>query len=186
MNFAGMIRGLAVALAVIGFCLPQPVLAAVQTDQTSAATDVALHQGPQGNVLTGRVVDQQGHPQGNTSVILLAQGQSLRETTTDQQGSFAFANLRGGVYQVVAGETTGVYRAWTPGTAPPSAQPTALIIAGQDLVRGQLCGPFRQGCARMKFWLSHPCVIAGIVAASVAIPVALHNCDKKEEPLSPP
>lgn len=184
MNFAGMIRGLAVCLAVLGFCFPQPVLAAVQTDHTPTATDVASHRGPQGNVFTGRVLDQQGAPQANTPVILLARGEKLAETRTDQNGSFTFANLRGGVYQVVSTGAVGVYRVWMPGTAPPSAQSSALIVAGQDLVRGQY-HPIRQGCAQARFWLSHPCVIAGIVAASVAIPVALLNADK-DKPQSPP
>jgi hypothetical protein len=85
---------------------------------------------------------------------------------------------------VVSTGAVGIYRVWTPGTAPPSAQPAALIITGQDLERGQFY-PFRHGCAWAKFWLSHPCVIAGIVAASVAIPVILANCDK-DKPKSPP
>jgi hypothetical protein len=36
----------------------------------------------------------------------------------------------------------------------------------------------------MGFWLSHPCVIAGLVAVSVAVPVALINCDD-DGPASP-
>ena len=128
MKSAGMIKGLAVFLAVVGFCLPQPLLAAVQTDQSPAATDLALHRGSQGNVLAGRVLDQQGTPQVNTPVLLLAQGKVLAEARTDRQGSFSFANLRGGVYQVVSAGNVGVYRVWTPGTAPPSAQPLALPL----------------------------------------------------------
>ena len=184
MKLAGVIRGMAVCLAVAGICLPQPLLAAVQTDQSPAATDVALHQGPHGNVLTGRVLDQQGTPQTNARVFLLARGQKLTETTTDPSGSFGFANLRGGVYQVVSAGGVGVYRVWTPGTAPPSAQPAALIVAGDDLVRGQW-RPIRHGCANMKFWLSHPCVIAGLAATGVLVPVLLINCDD-DEPKSPP
>lgn len=184
MNSAGMIRGLAVCLAVIGFCLPQPLWAAVQTDHTPTATDVALHRGPHGNVLTGRVLDQQGAPQADTPVALLAGGRKLQETTTERDGSFAFANLRGGVYQVVSTGAVGVCRVWMPGTAPPSAQPAVMIVAGQDLVRGQ-CRPIRQGCAQARFWLSHPCVVAGLVATAVTVPVFLLNCDD-DEPHSPP
>ena len=184
MNFAGMIRVLAVCLAVLGFCLPQPLLAAVQTDHTSAVTDVTMHRGPQGNVFAGRVLDQQGVPQGNIPVMLLASGQTLAETTTDRNGSFVFANLRGGVYQVVSTDAVGIYRVWMPGTAPPSAQPSALIIAGEDVVRGQF-RPLRQGCAQARFWLSHPCVVAGLVATGVLVPVLLLNCDD-DGPQSPP
>ena len=119
MKFAGMIRGLAVCLAIVGFCLPQPLLAAVQTNQTPAATDLALHRGAQGNVLTGQVLDPQGAPQANTPVFLLARGQKLAEATTNQNGAFAFANLRGGVYQVVSTDPDS----WNPGSNPEKVWP---------------------------------------------------------------
>jgi hypothetical protein len=174
---------MAVCLAVVGICLPQSLFAAVPTDQTPAATDVALHQGAHGNVFAGRVLDQQGAPQADAPVYLLAQGQKLTETRTDQNGGFAFANLRGGVYQVATADALGVYRVWMPGTAPPSAQPTALIVAGDDLVRGQ-CHKLRHCLAGARFWLTHPCVVAGLIGAGVAIPILVINCDD-DEPRSP-
>jgi hypothetical protein len=183
MKLAGITKGLVVCLAVVGFCLPQPLFAAVQTNQGPVATDVALHQSPEGNVLTGRVLDQQGAPETDLPVLLLDHGQKLAGTRTDRQGSFRFTNLRGGVYQVLSADAVGIYRVWMPGTAPPSAQPGAMIVTGQDLVRGQY-HPFRQGGAAARFWLSHPCVVAGLVATSIAVPVALINCDD-DEPKSP-
>jgi len=175
MKVTARIRGLAVCLAVVGFCLPQPLLAAVQTDQASAVTDVTLHKSPQGNVLIGQVQDQQGAAQANVPVVLYGTGRNFPvEGKTDRNGFFSFSNLSGGAYQVTAAGGVGAYRAWTPGTAPPSAQPGALVVAGQDLVRGQ-CHPVRHTCGGLKFWLCHPVVIAGIVATAVAIPVAIHN-----------
>jgi len=173
-----MARGLAVCLAVLGFCMPQPLLAAIQGDQSPAVTDVTLHDGPQGNVLIGQVQDQQGVAQASIPVALYGSGKKLAEAQTDRNGYFAFSGLRGGVYQVTAAEGAGAYRAWTPGTAPPSAQPGALVVSGTDLARGQH-HPLRHTCGRLMFWLSHPCVIVGLVAAAVAIPVAIHNAGGK-------
>ena len=180
MNFARTIKGLAVGLAVLGFCLPQPLLAA-QVAQGQAVIDLELQKGPQGDTLMGQVQDQQGTVQANVPVALYGGGQKLAQTTTDRNGYFGFSNLRCGVYQVAAADGVGAYRAWTPGTAPPSSQRGALLIAGKDLVRGN----WHHNCGRLKFWLSHPCVIAGIIAAAVAIPIAIHNADDDDVPTSP-
>ena len=185
MNLARTMKVFVVCLAVVGFCLPQPLLAAGQTDRSPTVADVTLQKGPQGNVLLGRVLDQQGALQAGLPVALYGSGQKLAEAKTDGKGFFAFSNLRGGVYQVTAGEeSVTAFRAWTPGTAPPAAQPGALVVTGQDLVRGQHY-PIRHGLGRLQFWLSHPCVIAGIIATAVIIPVAINNCDKDKEPGSP-
>ena len=178
MNFAGMVRGLAVCLAVAGFCLPQPLFAAVQSHQSPAVTDVALQDGPQGNVLIGRVLDQEGAAQARTPVTLYGGGKKLAEIKTDGNGYFTFSNLRGGVYQLTAAEGVGAFRVWTPRTAPPSAQPGALVIVGKDVVRGQW-HPFRHGFGNARFWFSHPLFVAGAITAAVAIPVAIHNCKSK-------
>jgi len=184
MNVARTTKAFVVCLAVVGFCLPQPLFAAGQADQSPTIADVSLRKGPQGNVLIGHVLDQQGESQAGLRVALLGNGRKLAEATTDARGLFAFRNLRGGVYQVAVGKSVTAFRAWMPGTAPPAAQPAALVVTGQDLVRGQ-CYPFRHACGRLQFWLSHPCVIAGIIATAVAVPVALHNRDDDEKPKSP-
>jgi len=172
MNFAGTIKGWAVCLAALGLCLPQPLLAAVQANQAPAVTDVTLHQSPQGNILLGQVRNPQGAVQANVVAALYGNGKRLAESKTDRNGYFSFGNLRGGVYQVTAAGGGGAYRVWTPGTAPPSAQRGALVVAGTDVIRGQ-CRPLRHSYGGMKFWLCHPCVVVGIVTAAVAVPLIL-------------
>jgi len=184
MNLARTTKIFVVCLAVVGFCLPQPLWAAGQADRSPTIADVTLRKGPQGNVLVGHVLDQQGVPQAGVPVVLYGSGQKLGEAKTDGRGFFAFSNLRGGVYQVMAGESVMAFRAWAPGTAPPAAQPAALVVTGQDLVRGQ-CSPLRQMCGRLPFWLSHPCVIAGLIATAVVVPVVIINSDDDDEPCSP-
>lgn len=180
MNFAGRIKGLAVGLAALGLCLPQPLLAAVQANQSPVVTDVTLHQSPQGNVLLGRVQDPQGAVHANVLVTLYGNGNRLAETKTDRNGYFSFGNLRGGVYQLIAAGGGGAYRAWTPGTAPPSAQRGALVVGGSDVVRGQF-HPVGHTCGGMKFWLCHPFVIGGILAVAVGAPLLLLDDEPKSK-----
>ena len=170
----GMVKGMLVSLAVVGFCLPQPLLAAVAAGQPAPdIADVALLDG---GVLMGRVVDSQGVSLANVPVSLRSQSLEIAATTTDQSGLFAVRGLRGGVYQIVAAESHQSYRLWAPGMAPPSSQPGALVVAGGQTVRGQ----FSPGA--LGFWLTSPLVVAGIVATAVAIPVALHNADRPSSP----
>lgn len=65
--------------------------------------------------------------------------QSSRRISAAQSaadGKFAFANLDGGLYQVVAPGQTANCRLWTPHTAPPCAR-DELVLSGSGVVRGQ-------------------------------------------------
>lgn len=152
-------------LAAAGSLVPQRAWADSTTGEpTAAAADVAL---AAGGVLRGQVLDQQGQPHGKLAVYLVQKNEVVATTTTDREGQFSLANLRGGVYAVHAGAASGVYRLWAANTAPPAAQPAALLVDGQTAVRGQ--GAFG--------WLRNPWVIGGIVAAAIAIPIAVSNHD---------
>ena len=52
-----------------------------------------------------------------------------------------------------------------------------LVVAGRDMVRGQgeLLGTLGMG-------LGSPLLIAGVVAASIAVPVAVHNSERPRSP----
>ena len=169
MKPAQFFKGLAVCLAVVGFCLPQPLFAAAPAGQSPIVTDVALSEG---GVLLGQVVSPEGSGESNVAVSLRAGGKESGVSKTDRAGYFAFSGLRGGVYQVTAAKGVGAYRLWAPGTAPPSAQQGALVVAGKDLARGNW-----GGLGRLRFWLSNPWCVAAIVATAVAVPVAIHNAD---------
>jgi len=166
MKAAVEIRWAVVALAVVGLCVPQLTLGATPTKTIS---DVQLHDG----VLIGQVVTPDNQPVVGTTVSLVSGERQIDQRTTNEKGVFAFAGLQqNGVYQVVAKEGQGVYRAWNKNIAPPAAQPGALIVANTDTVRGQ--------AAMMGFrnLMANPIVVAGIVATAVAVPVAIHNANK--------
>jgi len=199
MKSLGTLKAGAVILASLGILVPTPVLHAATFDagpphdaegRTQALVDVALCGAPQRDVLIGLVLDRQGAAQEGVSVALCKNGQRLAESRTDRNGHFRFANVRGGVYQLTAAGGVAAYRVWAPGTAPPSARQQALVVADDTVLRGQCggqcdarCRP-RCGLSGLKYWLAHPLVIAGIVAAAVAIPVAIHNA-RQDSPTSP-
>jgi hypothetical protein len=189
-------NGLAL-LACLGILISGPALEAATAESGpsrlaagpfTAAPDVALDAE---GTLHGQVVDVQGNPLGKTAVAVRHRDREVARTVSDESGRFRLSGLRGGLHEIVVGQSATVCRAWAPNTAPPSARPAALVVLGDQHVLGQ-CGP--QGCApqsccpqacnRLKCWLAHPLVICGIIAAAVAIPVAIHNCDD-DDPRSP-
>ncbi len=162
------LQHVAVWAAVAGFCMPQAVLADVGTPEKEVplVDDVALQNG---GMLVGQVVDAQGKPMAKVLVALRSGDRQLGTNTTNNEGRFGFRGLGNGVYQVAAAKGQGTYRVWTKQTAPPSAQSGALVVAGQNSVRGQIC------CGGLMGLLANPWVIAGIIATAVAVPVALTN-----------
>ena len=179
-------------LACLGMLISGPVLqaATAEAGRVPAVPDVALDVG---GTLHGQVVDVHGNPLGKTAVAVRHLDREVARTLSDESGRFRLTGLRGGLYGIVVGETATACRLWVPNTAPPSAQPGALVVVGDEQVLAQGgCGPWgcnpccppSRACNRLKRWLANPLVIAGIIATAVAIPVALHNA-RDHDPHSP-
>jgi hypothetical protein len=135
--------------------------------------DVALRDG---GLLVGQVVDTQGVPQAG-AVVTIRQGEhEVVRTTTDQNGTFAAKGLRGGQYQLETENGISTCRLWAADTAPPAARQSALVVSGNDVVRGQFGG------GGVLSWVrAHPYITAGIVAAAIATPLAFIDDDDEEE-----
>jgi hypothetical protein len=157
---------MAAAIACLGIVLPQHALAAEPA--AGGIADVAL-QG--GGTMVGAVYSAAGLPQSGTLVSVQSNGTEVARTTTDEHGRFVAQGLKGGVYQVVTTDGMMTYRAWSEGTAPPAAQPAALVVTG-DVARG--LGHQHGG---LGAWLSNPWVLAAIVATAIAVPIALNDDD---------
>lgn len=153
------------AVACTGMLLPQASLAA----SPAVGNDVALRSG---GVLVGHVVDQQGHSKAGATVSIQYADHEVARTTTDQNGVFAAKGLRGGQYQLKAQDGVTVCRLWADDTAPPAARPAALVITGNEIVRGQ--GPLTSWGEWMR---THPFLTAGTIAAAIAIPIAMADDD---------
>jgi len=169
------IKTLCVGLSCIGLILPTSAL------EAAPATAVATRRpvGPQPDELGsdveldlvgsmhGLVVNVEGAPIANETVTLFQTGRELARTHTDAQGRFRIGQLRGGTYALSLGGHGRLIRAWTADTAPPAARNVALIVVGDEVIRGQM--PLEE------FFASDAVIIVGMVAAMVAIPIAVHN-----------
>ena len=166
MRTGRVIRTVAILLATVGMCLPQMAFAQLPTTATTpptpAVVDIAL---ADGGVLHGQLVDLQSRNVANVPVSVRAQSQEVARAMTTNDGRFAVTGLRGGVYQVAAGDGQGVYRLWTANAAPPSAQKDALVYTQFGAGGG----------GGLKMLLANPIVVAGVVATAIAVPVAIAN-----------
>ena len=172
MKMLRLLRGVAVSLACLGLMIPRPALATEPAPQTNnKVADVAL---ANGGVLHGQVVNAQGAPVAKVEVRAATQGNFVGTAMTDDQGQFAIADLRGGVYHVGTVQNGYAFRIWDANTAPPVAQPAALIVTGEETVRG---GWGKNCCGWCWQCLTNPWVMGAIVAAAIAIPLALDDDD---------
>jgi hypothetical protein len=169
--------------AMLGMVLPVSAAGAEPTrdypNQRPAIKDAAL--GKSG-ILRGSVYNAQGVPLPGVDVaVLTIDGKAVQSRTTEK-GEFAVGGLKGGVYQVMAGQGSQVIRAWSEGTAPPTAQRQVLVISDPRVAVGQYePGTFGYFLQEAKYTLSNPLVMGGIIAAAVAIPVAIHNANDDDE-----
>jgi hypothetical protein len=154
MKTGRVFRGVAILAATFGICLPQVAIASMPTP---AVVDIAM---ADGGVLHGQLIDLQNRGVASVPVSVKAKNQEVARTTTTNDGRFAVQGLRGGVYQVAAGQGPGIYRLWTAKAAPPSAQKNAIV--------------YTQG-GGAKMLLANPIVVAGVVATAIAVPVAVAN-----------
>ena len=140
-----LIKGVVVSLACLGTVCPQALMAADGAQKPAAkapaaapqVVDVALSTG---GTFTGQVVDSQGHGLDGAAVSVRQADREIAKTVANKEGYFSVTNLKGGTYQVSAGQSQGVYRFWAPNTAPPSAKAKVLMVSGKTAVRGAMGG----------------------------------------------
>lgn len=166
-NWVGTV---AAAAACMGMMLPTASLA---VPAAANNCDVALREG---GVLVGQVVNQQGMAKPHTAVSIRFANHEVVRTTTDENGVFAAKGLRGGQYELMTDEGASTCRLWAADTAPPAARPAALLVSGDNVVRGQ--GVVNSWVGWMK---THPYLTAGTVAAAVAIPIALVDNNEDDD-----
>ena len=161
-------RASVAALTTVGLLLSAPHIQAASQQPAQKLTvqhtdakvlDIGLKDG----ALKGRVVDHSGAPAGNTTVVVRQGDKEVAKTTTDAQGQFTVAGLKGGVYEVASGKTVGAYRVWQESAAPPAAKEQALLVLGQNGERGQF------GAIGGGVLLIGAIAIAALVVAIVAL-----------------
>lgn len=174
------IQTMLAAVACVGIACPSSTWA---VEPAVTAKDVALRPG---GVLVGQVINPQGAGQAGSVVSISQNDKEVVRTTADANGIFAAKGLRGGQYQIMTQDGISFCRLWAADTAPPAATETAVVVTGQEIVRGQWAP--EMGTSYGGRWLdwvrSHPYITAGIVAAAIATPLALAADDNDDGPSS--
>ena len=179
-----IVRWLFVSLGSLGMLVPPGALRAAERLAGAPITrlpvvgkvvDVGLRPG---GMLSGRVVESRGTPLAEALVTVKRTSGEVATATTDGDGRFSVIGLRGGVYQVVAGNGCRIARLWSPGSAPPSALPSLLVVRQTETLLGQReAGRPLSSWEHVRHWLANPWFTGGLVAAAVAIPVIVHNAN---------
>lgn len=162
----------ATMLALVGMLMPTAAWSAEAPRALPTGVDVAL---ADGGLFVGQVVDAQGVRLAKADVSIRYQGKEVVKTTTDANGVFAAKGLRGGQYDVVTADHTAPMRLWAADTAPPSARTAALIVTGNNVVNGQSTGGV------LSWMQAHPLIVAGVVVAAVATPIAIAASDDDDD-----
>ena len=123
--------------------------------------------------LRGQLVNAAGEPLAGRTVTAVRGQQALGRSVTDARGRFVFEQLTGGVYRVATPEAVAVCRCWAVNTAPPAARGQMLLVAHQDVQRGQ---------QDFHTAVTNPLLIGALLAAAIAIPIAVAT--KDDEPSS--
>jgi len=143
-----------VCFAVIGLITVHTAAVADQTAATEsaptnigmpAAVDITLHGG---GILVGAYMDAHGMPVRGSRISVQKQGKEVSTISTDEHGRFKMQGLSGGVYDVTTSQGTGTFRLWAPGTAPPAARQSLLLVIGDDGFYAHTCcnEPTCPGC----------------------------------------
>ena len=157
MRIPRTVKRFVVALACAGLLSGQVAQAAAPIQ------DIGLQAGGR---LVGQVVDSESVPQAGIRLAVVSNGEAVAMAATDAQGRFEVRGLNAGVYGIQTEHSGTVYRVWAPNTAPPAAVEQAMVVNDSTVVRGQ-------GFANHFAWLANPWVLAAIVAAAIAIPLAV-------------
>ncbi len=136
--------------------------------------DVALQPG---GVLNGQVLNEQALARDQAKIAVVHNGKLLTVTETDNEGRFVLTGLAPGVYELHLAEGGGAYRVWAPRTTLPAAEQSVLLVQDSRVVRGMHHGAGHFGHGGNFGWLANPWVLAGIVAAAIAIPLILSDND---------
>lgn len=171
MKFNKILHLALVATTCVSVSMPQLATAGKSVAQADVSInrkveDVVLKDG----ALRGALVDEAGRGVGDAPVLIGQNGKRVAELRTDAQGRFEFKGAKVGTYQVVSHGAAGSYRVWNATQAPEAAKQGIIHTVDPEVARGARHGG-------LLGFLANPIVLAGVIAAAIAIPLALDDDD---------
>lgn len=147
-------------------CAASPPVARDAQRPAAEVRDVMLGAG---GTLRLRIVSRAGQPAAGVTLQLLdPSALELRQPiTTGPDGAAHWQGLQGGVALLRLGHQLQTIRLWTAAAAPPAALQELLVVQEEPVVRGQQ--PF------LCLFGQEPIMLAVLVAAAIAIPIAVHS-----------
>ena len=149
-------------------------------DRPAAIADIKLGIG---GSLTGQINTGDGTLRTGCLVTVSQGTELVAEIQTDAVGQFEVTGLQGGNYVVSSDGYSQAVRLWTTDSAPPIAATNLQLVSGGRLTRGQCCAT-DDGCTKSSCTgvgrgrrPLMPWIIAGGIAAAIAIPLALDDND---------
>ena len=106
------------------------------TDMTEVGTEIGDVKLDATGLLRGVVINLRGVPVANAIVAIRKADGKVVRTATDAFGCFAVDGLLEGTYQLTSGHLVRRIRTWVAAAAPPRAGQLALIVLGDNVVRG--------------------------------------------------
>ena len=108
------------------------------------------------------------------SIWLDSKSKIVVQGITGKNGQFMIEGLQGGIYEIASDRGAGSFRAWATDTAPPSAKQFAVLIEGDEVVRGQLSwmptpGSFPSPNFTVGEWIGITLGAAGLVVGTIAL-----------------
>lgn len=160
-----------VATTCVSVSMPQLAAAGKPVTQLDvpikrSVEDVVLQDG----ALRGALVDKAGRGVADAPVLIGQNGKKVAEVRTDAEGRFKFAGAKVGTYQVVSHGAAGSYRVWDAASAPQTVKQGVIHTVDPQVARGASSGG-------LFGLLSNPLVLAGVIAAAIAIPLAVDDDD---------
>lgn len=176
MNKMKIFRTVLATVAVVGMTVPQVGLAARAIEHQIPVDQQIENVRMSGvDTLRGAIVDPAGKPVVGATVVVGQAGKVVAEATTNADGEFEIGSLHSGVYQIASHAKSQNVRLWHKTDAAPVGTKNGVVhVMPENIARGN--GKFN-GNGPLLNALSNPYLIAGGIAAAIAIGVAVSQDD---------
>lgn len=156
----------ALILVTLSWMTPRTALSQGATTPAAVPAPLAVKLTTDGR-LVGQVLTPGGSPAAGAMIAIGREGKLLSKAETNDEGRFAFKNVKPGRYELATQHAGAFVECFAPQTAPASASNGILMSREEIVRRGQQ--PIEN--------LLHPLLVGLVIAVAIALPIAIHNSD---------